>query len=111
MSTFQRFEDIEAWQLGRELTQRVYTATRSGDFERDFALRDQIRRAAISVTSNIAEGFDIPAMGPQSADRYHHLVESMRLAFADAFRYGSIVEPINRSDWKKPIKVNTTYIV
>ncbi len=36
---------------------------------------------------NIAEGFDIPAMGPQSSDRYHHLVESMRLAFADAFRY------------------------
>ena len=58
MSTFQRFEDIEAWQLGRELTQRVYTATRSGDFERDFALRDLIRRAAISVTSNIAEGFE-----------------------------------------------------
>ena len=36
---------------------------------------------------NIAEGFDIPAMEPQSPDRYHHLVESMRLAFADAFRY------------------------
>ena len=36
---------------------------------------------------NIAEGFDIPAMGAQSADAYHHLVESMRLAFADALRY------------------------
>jgi len=36
---------------------------------------------------NIAEGFDIPSMGAQSADAYHHLVESMRLAFADAFRY------------------------
>ena len=36
---------------------------------------------------NIAEGFDIAAMGPQSPDAYHHLVESMRLAFADAFRY------------------------
>ena len=58
MSTFQRFEDIEAWRLGRELTQRVYAATREGDFARDFALRDQIRRAAISITSNIAEGFE-----------------------------------------------------
>ena len=36
---------------------------------------------------NIAEGFDIAAMGAQSPDAYHHLVESMRLAFADAFRY------------------------
>ena len=36
---------------------------------------------------NIAEGFDIGAMGPQSPDAYHHLIESMRLAFADAFRY------------------------
>ena len=36
---------------------------------------------------NIAEGFDIPAMGPQSPNTYHHLIESMRLAYADAFRY------------------------
>ena len=36
---------------------------------------------------NIVEGFDIGAMGPQSADAYHHLIEAMRLAFADAYRY------------------------
>ena len=58
MSGFQRFEDVEAWQLARELTQRVYAASRSSEFSRDFALRDQIRRACISVTSNIAEGFE-----------------------------------------------------
>ncbi|WP_420456847.1 four helix bundle protein [Rubrivirga sp.] len=58
MSSFQRFEEIEAWQLGRELTQRVYAATRGNAFSRDFALRDQIRRAVISITSNIAEGFE-----------------------------------------------------
>ena len=64
MSTFQRFEDIDAWQLGRELTNRVYEVTRGADvtrgatFARDFGLRDQIRRACISITSNIAEGFE-----------------------------------------------------
>lgn len=58
MSSFKRFEDIEAWQLGRELTQRIYAATRVDGFSRDFALRDQVRRAAISITSNIAEGFE-----------------------------------------------------
>lgn len=58
MSTFKRFEDIEAWQLGRELTRDVYALTRQEPFARDFALRDQIRRACISITSNIAEGHE-----------------------------------------------------
>ena len=58
MSSFKRFEEIEAWQLGRELTRRVYAASRTDSFSRDFALRDQIRRASISITSNIAEGFE-----------------------------------------------------
>ena len=58
MSGFQRFEEIEAWQLGRELTQQIYAASRDGAFARDYALRDQVRRAVISVTSNIAEGFE-----------------------------------------------------
>lgn len=58
MATFRRFEDIEAWQLGRELTRRVYEATRSGAFSRDFGLRDQIQRAVVSITSNVAEGFE-----------------------------------------------------
>jgi four helix bundle protein len=56
--TIVRFEDIEAWQIGRELTRAVYRISRRGEFARDFALRDQIRRAAVSVTSNIAEGFE-----------------------------------------------------
>ena len=58
MATFRRFEDIEAWQLGRELTRQVYGVTRHGEFARDFGLKDQIQRAAVSVTSNIAEGFE-----------------------------------------------------
>ena len=58
MSVFRRFEEIEAWQPGRELTRRVYEVTRGGAFSRDFGLRDRIQRAAVSVTSNIAEGFE-----------------------------------------------------
>ena len=42
---------------------------------------------AALMALDIAEGFDLPAMAPQGADRYHHLIESMRLAFADALRY------------------------
>ena len=58
MSTFRRFEDIKAWQLARELNREIYRATQAGEFSRDFALRDQIRRASISVSSNIAEGHE-----------------------------------------------------
>jgi len=53
-----RVEDCIAWQLARELTREIYRETSSGAFKRDFGLRDQIRRAAVSVASNIAEGFE-----------------------------------------------------
>src|SRR3954468_17315976 len=58
MSTIRRFEDIEAWQLARVLANRIYDVTSGTSFSRDFALRDQIRRASISVVSNIAEGYE-----------------------------------------------------
>ncbi len=58
MAKIEKFEDILAWQKARELTQLVYRASRRGEFAKDFALRDQIRRAVISITSNIAEGFE-----------------------------------------------------
>jgi four helix bundle protein len=58
MATFQRFEDVESWRKARCLTHAIYAITRTGGFERDFALRDQIRRACVSIMSNIAEGFD-----------------------------------------------------
>ncbi len=57
MSTFEKFEDIEAWKKARTLTQRIYIVTAQQKFAKDFSLKDQIRRAAISVMLNIAEGF------------------------------------------------------
>ena len=53
-----KFEDLIAWQKARELTRAIYQVTTSGPFAKDFGLRDQIRRAAVSVMSNIAEGFE-----------------------------------------------------
>lgn len=57
MATIKRFEEIKAWQEARELAKMVYSMTCHGRFSRDFGLRDQIQRAAVSVGSNIAEGF------------------------------------------------------
>ena len=53
-----RFEDLPVWKEARTLTQRVYAVSAAGLFARDFGLRDQMRRAAVSVMSNIAEGFE-----------------------------------------------------
>ena len=58
MGVIRCFEDIEAWQGARELARLVYDLTKREPFCRDFEMRDQIRRAAVSVMSNIAEGYE-----------------------------------------------------
>ena len=54
----ERFEDIEAWQLARELTRKVYRLTKKTRFAKDYGLKRQIQDAAGSSMHNIAEGFD-----------------------------------------------------
>lgn len=54
----EKFEDIKAWQIARELVREVYRITNDKEFVKDFGLKDQIRRAAVSVMSNISEGFE-----------------------------------------------------
>ena len=58
MAKVQKFEELKIWQVAREVAKRVYELTRSGEFAKDFGLKDQIQRAAISIGSNIAEGFE-----------------------------------------------------
>ena len=58
MAKIQRFSEIPVWNRARELVKAVYVSTSTGPFSKDWALRDQIRKAAISIPSNIAEGFD-----------------------------------------------------
>ena len=56
MAVFKRFEDIKAWQKARDVTKLVYRISSDEKFFRDFGLRDQIRRSAVSIMANIAEG-------------------------------------------------------
>ena len=58
MTGIKQFEEIQAWQTAKELTNNVYGLTNQAGFNHDFGLKDQIRRAVISVMSNIAEGFE-----------------------------------------------------
>ena len=52
------FEDLEIWKLAREVTDQIYKITKKKSFAQDWGLKDQIRRAGVSIMSNIAEGFE-----------------------------------------------------
>ena len=58
MTTAKRFEELDVWKRARALANVIYDMTDDESFKRDFVLRDQIQRAAVSVVSNIAEGFE-----------------------------------------------------
>ena len=67
-SPIRKFEDLIAWQHARKLSSLIYRITSQGNFSKDFGLKDQIRRAAVSIMSNIAEGYE--REGPNEFHRF-----------------------------------------
>jgi four helix bundle protein len=63
MATFKTFEQIEAWKESRELTKQLYKLTGKEAVSKDYGLKNQIRRASVSIMSNIAEGFERSGSG------------------------------------------------
>ena len=57
-SRVESFEDLNVYNQARQLTNEIYTITKQGSFSKDYGLADQIRRASVSIMSNIAEGFE-----------------------------------------------------
>lgn len=58
MATIKRFEELKCWISARALVKDLYELTGRNELSKDYALKDQMRRAAISIMSNIAEGFE-----------------------------------------------------
>ncbi len=58
MAVYEKFEDLPVWKLAKDLAVKIYKITKGEKFRRDYGLVDQIRRASISISSNIAEGFE-----------------------------------------------------
>jgi four helix bundle protein len=73
-----KFEDLIAWQKARELTRRLYEITRTGEFAKDFRLSGQIQSAAVSIMSNIAEGFERSGLG-----EFHQFLSTAKASCAE----------------------------
>jgi four helix bundle protein len=91
-----RFEDLVAWQMAMELTARVYELTELPAVQRDFALVDQLRRAAISVPSNIAEGFE---RGTRA--EFHHFLSIAKASCAELRTQLYILARVKKADPKQ----------
>jgi len=70
----EKFEDLVAWQKARELTKQIHEITKQGAFSKDYGLCDQIRRATVSVMSNLTEGFE------RGSSSEFHLDDATKLA-------------------------------
>ena len=74
----ERFEELIAWQKARTLTREIYETTRRGAFARDFGLSGQIQRAAVSIMSNLAEGFERGGRG-----EFHQFLSTAKASCAE----------------------------
>lgn len=107
MPSFKRFEDIQAWQVAREITTEIYKVTASEKFAKDFGLRDQARRASVSIMANIAEGFgrktnkDFAHFLVQShgsaAEVQSHLYVALDLNYIDEHSFFALYEKIDHA--------------
>ena len=73
-----RFEDLVAWQKARTLTKRIYEVTRRDGFRGDYGLAGQIQRAAVSIMSNVAEGFERGGLG-----EFHQFLSTAKASCAE----------------------------
>jgi four helix bundle protein len=104
--TMGNFEELEVWQESKKLSVVIYKATNKGEIAKDFGLRDQIRRAAISVPSNITEGeesgFDKLSIRyfhnakASLAELYTQILIAFELKLINEAEYTFIIEQINR---------------
>ncbi len=74
MAKLERFEDLKCWKAARELVKLIYLAAEKGKLKSDWDTKSQIKRAALSVMNNIAEGFG--RMNPKDAMRFYDYAQS-----------------------------------
>jgi four helix bundle protein len=85
----QRFQDLIAWQKSRAIARDIYEITRTRDFGHDFALAGQMQRAAVSIMSNLAEGFD-----REGATEFHRFVSISRASCSELLSHTYLAHDI-----------------
>jgi four helix bundle protein len=93
------FEDLRTWQGGIELVKEIYLITKSGEISKDFGLRDQIRRASVSIPTNIAEGFE-----RQSTKEYLYFLNIAKGSSGEVrslLRVSFEIGYLNKSDYER----------
>jgi len=93
-----KFEDLKAWQRAKDLSIFVYKLTSSGEFERDFGLRDQMRRSSVSIPSNIAEGDENGT--DKQAIRFFYVAKGSAAELLTQAIIAEAVNYINQSDYQ-----------
>jgi len=99
MASITRFEEINAWRKAKDLVREIYLVCGTGRFSRDFGLKDQICRAAVSSMSNIAEGF-----GRRSTKDFAHFLDVARgsaLEVQSLLHVARDLNYINEIDFKR----------
>ena len=107
----QRFADLIAWQKACELAKQIYIVTNDGAFSRDFGLRDQIRRATVSVMSTIAEGFE--RASPADFHRFSVIAKASCAEVRSQLYLASDIGYLNEDDFNRLMKLasETTRII
>ena len=102
MATLSSFEEIKAWQSAREICRLIYSLCEDGRLSNDFGLKDQVRRSAVSIGSNIAEGF-----GRGSGNQ--ELIRFLRISLGSASEFRSQLYTLRDCDYISAGDFNKLY--
>ena len=107
MAKIEKFQDLEAWKMVRKITEEIYDISKQDKFSRDFALVNQIRRASISILSNIAEGFErngdkeflqfLSIAKASNAEAYAQLYVALDQQYIDNTKFKEIAEDLEET--------------
>lgn len=107
MAKIEKFQDLEAWKMARKITKEIYDISKQDKFSRDFALVNQIRRASISILSNIAEGFErngdkeflqfLSIAKASNAEVYAQLYVALDQQYIDNTKFKEIAEDLEET--------------
>jgi four helix bundle protein len=107
MPKLTRFEDLTCWQEARKVVNDIYKVCRINEFRKDYGLSDQVKRSAVSIMANIAEGFSrrsnkefiqfLFISMSSAAEVQNHLYVALDQKYIDQDQFNKIYDNINKT--------------